>query len=159
MSSDEVKQHIFDTVVEHLVKQKKRSMRTRGSIPNWTSSFDFGYATDELCAYRGANGEKCAVGALIKDEFYTPSMEMNTITHPGVAKGVEASGFNLSDYSTRAMLHQLQRVHDDSNIYEVYCNGSPEAFRKALSEIANRNYLNKTVLDTLVPKEANEANV
>ncbi len=30
---------------------------------------------DDTCAYRSPDGKKCAVGILIKDEFYGPDLE------------------------------------------------------------------------------------
>jgi len=52
-------QEVFDIVANHLMAQKELAMTPNGRI----------------CAYRGAGGRKCAVGVLIRDEDYTPTME------------------------------------------------------------------------------------
>ena len=49
---------IFETVKKHLMAQGMPSMDE-----------------NETCMYRGDNGTKCAVGCLITDEAYTPSIE------------------------------------------------------------------------------------
>lgn len=56
-------QEIFDTVSVHLLTQNEKSQE---------SSF---YSS---CLYRGPNGTKCAVGCLIKDEFYQPSRKTSS---------------------------------------------------------------------------------
>jgi hypothetical protein len=52
-------QEVFDTVARHLLTQQVRSV---------------GEDRDG-CRYRGHNGRKCAIGALIPDELYLPEME------------------------------------------------------------------------------------
>jgi len=54
-------QEIFDAVVRHLKKQGRRALNK------------------DQCVYRGSNGLKCAVGCLISDAEYTPSMEGHTV--------------------------------------------------------------------------------
>lgn len=51
-------QEIFDKVAEHLQKQGHRALNEDG-----------------VCVYRGKNGTKCAVGALIPDELYDSKIE------------------------------------------------------------------------------------
>ena len=63
------KQQIFDTVVKHLATQKVASVTNRNII------MDDEVITVSVCAYRGLNGTKCAVGCLIKDEDYSLFME------------------------------------------------------------------------------------
>lgn len=60
------KQEAFDTMVAHLRRQGKPSVLTGGSSRIY-------------CAYRGADGSKCAVGCLIPDDDYKPSFERLTI--------------------------------------------------------------------------------
>ena len=52
------RQEMFDKVCQHLRTQKKRSFKS-----------DFNESSQGTCVYRGPNGTKCAVGALIPDEF------------------------------------------------------------------------------------------
>lgn len=54
-------QEIFDTVVNHLRQQNEKST--------------IGEPDDTVCAYRGTNGKKCAVGCLISDDEYFRRME------------------------------------------------------------------------------------
>ena len=49
-------QEVFDVVAKHLLTQNAKSMDDP-----W----------DEMCAYRGENGRRCAVGALIPDDLYS----------------------------------------------------------------------------------------
>lgn len=95
------RQEVYNRVKAHLLTQNKKSM--------WNSA----------CAYRGEDGMKCAIGCLIKDEFYKPSMEgkgpADTLVLAALnASGVEASrvtqpGNNDSDIS---FLDNLQVIHD-----------------------------------------------
>jgi hypothetical protein len=55
-------QEIFDTVVAHLRKQNEVSVDDVG-----------------VCKYRSDDGLKCAVGCLIDDDHYEPSMEGKTV--------------------------------------------------------------------------------
>ena len=51
-------QEIFDTIAVHLLKQGVRSVNSYG-----------------VCLYRGPNGLRCAISALIPDELYMPEIE------------------------------------------------------------------------------------
>ena len=55
-------QDIFDKVCNHLLSQGERSL-----------------GTDGLCRYRGEDGFKCAVGAVIPDRLYLPEFERNNV--------------------------------------------------------------------------------
>jgi hypothetical protein len=48
---------VFNKVSEHLMTQKRKATGGNG------------------CAYRGVDGTKCAIGCLIPDAIYSPSME------------------------------------------------------------------------------------
>lgn len=89
-------QEIFDKVSKHLLEQ---AMPAFDPITNG-------------CRYRGANGTKCAVGCLIKDEFYSPDLENNRVGHPRVTRAVGASLNEVITAETEALLSALQRVHD-----------------------------------------------
>ena len=73
---------IYQTVRKHLLTQRLRSMT---KLPNG----------DKKCAYRGFNGTKCAVGCLITDHMYDPSME----------------GMGASRELVRHALRQIFNVH------------------------------------------------
>lgn len=57
--NDATAQQVFDQVAKHLLTQGEQALNTNG-----------------LCVYR-AGDKKCAVGCLIADEEYKPSMESN----------------------------------------------------------------------------------
>ena len=59
-------QEAFDTVVAHLRKQGRPSVFPSNALRG--------------CAYRGADGLKCAAGCLIPDEMYSIHFECNTIS-------------------------------------------------------------------------------
>jgi hypothetical protein len=101
-------QNVFDTVAKHLLTQNKRSENTIVQ--------EDGIA-DTICAYRGENGLKCAIGALIKDEFYQPSLENQTPASNQVQNALKASGIEVGeDFTAESnywFLQELQMVHDD----------------------------------------------
>ncbi len=94
------RQEAFDTAAAHLLKQGERS-----------SSCEV-YPTEDVqaCLYRGPNGLKCAIGALISDEHYSPSLEGEGI-NDHVCAAIVASGYP-DDNLSRAIYARLQQVHD-----------------------------------------------
>lgn len=94
-------QEIFDKAATHLLRQNARSL-----IGGHTSR----------CAYRGQDGLKCAVGALIPDRFYFPEMEgggvqsfevQDTLRYAGVLPLNHFEGQTSID-----LLVDLQCLHD-----------------------------------------------
>jgi len=76
------------------------------------------------CRYRAADGLKCAVGALIKDEHYTAEMEGRTCQHKIVLEGLAKSGINEDVlHGESHLLHHLQQLHD-INGYSDWCVGA-----------------------------------
>jgi hypothetical protein len=107
-------QKVFDTVAQHLIAQGKKSMtRIPGSSVRGR-------------AYRGENGTKCAVGCLIPDEAYDPSIENKGIVFWKVLRALgvdvspqgsrEGSGSYhdrcLAALPTLNLLISLQATHD-----------------------------------------------
>lgn len=86
-------QEAFNIIVRHMRQQGKRSMSS--DIPG-------------MCAYRGKDGTKCAVGALIPDEEYHPDMEGESVEWIGQA-------YQLKSLQTLniGMLRVAQRAHDN----------------------------------------------
>lgn len=102
-------QEIFDRVRDHMLAQNARS----------TASDDVGRSR---CAYRGDGGLKCALGCLITDEHYAPSLEgLNleySVPDNRVRRAVEESlGFALGTDEVR-LLVALQQVHDRVTVTE-----------------------------------------
>jgi hypothetical protein len=99
---------VFNKVEAHLLAQGVRSIRKS--------------LIQDTCAYRGAGGLRCAVGCLIKDAFYSRSLE-------GIAMWADEkeedrqtlleealinSGIDLKPTTTH-MLSDLQYLHDRKN--------------------------------------------
>jgi hypothetical protein len=63
-----------------------------------------------VCAYRGAEGRRCAAGWLIKDEHYSSSFEERNIHDAYVQEALRQSG--VRDDLT-PFLSRLQQIHDD----------------------------------------------
>lgn len=108
-------QEMFNKIVTHLLTQKVRSESTDAD----------GTTT---CLYRGPDGAKCAVGVLIADEHYTPSLESRVVTSWPVSKALVASGV-ISAHSprTQMLLAACQGVHDATH---------PRQWKDRLTELA-----------------------
>lgn len=88
------KQEMFDKVVAHARAQKRRSLDIESGN----------------CLYRGHNGTKCFIGALIPDEKYDPYMDKLTMS-ANTAPVREAAGYEGHCMSYLAT--QLQGIHDN----------------------------------------------
>lgn len=91
-------QEIFDIIVTHLRQQGRPAFRDGDA---------------ERCAYRNAEGLRCAVGCLIPEDAYDPIMEGHSIGT--VMKAAESKGFQ--DFANEIMRHaellkRMQLVHD-----------------------------------------------
>lgn len=87
-------QEILDKVSKHLIKQNAISQDYYGS-----------------CLYRGDNDRKCAVGCLIKDKYYSKSLEDQASSDKDVQKALKLSVGSLSKKSL-ALIEALQNLHD-----------------------------------------------
>ena len=117
-------QEAFDTIVNHLATQNEQCSQ------------------DEVgCAYRGSSEHeeehmKCAVGCLIKDEFYDKSFEGNVISNSeALQRAVDSSGFP-TNLKALELYSEMQRVHD-TNVFYV---GNDSAVRW-MDRIAETNGL------------------
>ena len=93
---------VFDYVSSFLINQNEKST-----------------ADDIGCAYRGDEGKKCAIGCIIADEFYHPSIEKQTAYDTKVLYAVKDS---LPKYTINdRFLSKLQEVHDgfESELWEL----------------------------------------
>lgn len=71
------------------------------------------------CAYRGCDGDKCVVGMMISDEYYTPDIENNTPSDSPVSSAVSRSlGYDLN-YDMICVLQELQAIHDSQNFGDL----------------------------------------
>lgn len=100
-------QEAFTTVVNHLRKQGCKAMVETG------------------CRYRTPNGQKCAIGILMPDELYQPTMESTMV-------GYLLTQYTLVrehlDHVDLALLEALQSVHDFDDV---------ECWEQALQHIAD----------------------
>jgi hypothetical protein len=108
-------QTVFNKIVKHLRQQGRKSKiylkEHLESIPGTN------------CAYRGKDGLKCAIGCLIPNRKYKPTMEgqspREVLRHAGISARYK--------YVDDGLLRDLQSIHDDYH---------PVAWEKAFREIA-----------------------
>ena len=90
-------QRMVDKGAEHMRQQGAVSMNDEG-----------------ICAYRGAEGFKCFIGALIPDEHYTSSLEGCSVYSDSVLYSLKRSGYKVDCKGFKYALEQAQEVlHDD----------------------------------------------
>jgi alpha-L-fucosidase len=130
-------QEMFDRVAHHLAVQQVPSMMKKGN--------------NEFCAYRGTNGTKCAIGALIPDDVYDPHIEGKRVTalvdgaHPGEMRPIDK--FLIDTFQHRSsdlsqLAYELQVAHDKA--MKVLAQGNTEirtTWLNALAIIASYNHL------------------
>lgn len=112
------RQEAFDIAAKHLLAQGKKSY----------VKDDNGFGTADgipSCAYRGEDGLKCAIGALIPDDQYSYKMENMSVSIllqqdycPPILKSKDL---------TKDFLQGLQDAHDDA-----HGDGDVEEFRRNL---------------------------
>lgn len=100
------RQELFDAVITHLASQKCQCVNTEGS-----------------CVYRGPEGRKCAIGALLSDDYYYPALDssvggvrVSKLPDITIVRGI---GFN-TEASDRSFLDRLQESHDRGGQSDVY---------------------------------------
>lgn len=118
------KQETFDKVACHLLTQNAKSL------------FVDPEDGSEVCAYRGVDGLKCAVGALIPDELYSPAME-NVTVNGLLDLRFEALHEHIQHVD---LLCDLQSIHDVAEVFEWPC---------ALRSLAKSFGLNSSVVDEI----------
>jgi len=100
----------FDIIKTHLLTQNAKSQTEISTSEDWPEDwYEDGepyYSSETICAYRGDNGMKCAVGCIIPDDKYDPSME-----NVGVICIRDNYGFDW-DGPMVNMLKRLQHIHD-----------------------------------------------
>lgn len=100
-------QEVFNRVWEHFAA---------GAPPSYELRPDnCGNAEGVACLYRGPNNERCAIGALIPDEHYTPAIENHgprdlLERHPETLASLNPGGVDDVNF-----LVLLQRCHDDAS--------------------------------------------
>ena len=99
---DELKtdRDVFEFIKNHLLTQGQRSLMDN----------------ELTCAYLGAEGKKCAVGALIREDIYHSSIEEKPVNHSLVRSAVTKSVPNW--IINTDMLGELQCIHDGRSTYD-----------------------------------------
>lgn len=102
-------QQAFDAAVKHLRNQGRRSFDEKART---------GPTSGNGCLYRGPDGRRCAVGALIPNAIYHKDMEGRTardllVIYPEVA-------VRFLDDDAVWLLAELQAVHDDPGSWRTY---------------------------------------
>lgn len=124
-------QELFNTVVRHLHKQGRPAM----------AFYPIAVLTNEPtnqfgCAYRGDNGNMCAVGCLIKDEFYRKELEGESLSHNEDVQAMVAQsiGDELSEANID-LLGDLQVAHDGWDIQRNELEGDTHQWAHILPEL------------------------
>ena len=97
-----IEQELFNRVKTHLLNQGAKAV---------TEVVSHGI---NMCQYHAESGLKCAVGCLITDEVYRPSMEGEDINDDLVYNGLRDSGIDMSGRAL-GILYKLQNVHDSND--------------------------------------------
>jgi hypothetical protein len=125
------RQELFDAVCAHLAQQGRRS---------WGVSERFDDA--EGCLYRGPDGLRCAVGALMPDAVYRPQWENAT---PGALRD---TGVIEATDDAMALLKGLQQANDSH-----YTDGDDETpvegLRRRLRAAAQRHGLDAGAVELI----------
>lgn len=93
------KQRFFSKTVRHLLKQRRKSKKVIGG--------------EDMCAYRGKGGLKCAIGCHIPDKLYRNSFEGRSLE--GLTEAFPFIKRLIPDVSLGC---NLQRVHDGHEVRE-----------------------------------------
>ncbi len=124
-------QSLFDAVARHLLTQRACSY-----LPKDHPANDAGNG----CAYRGENGLRCAIGALIPDDRYSPEFEGLTVRTFGQEAAMLRAAASLPDDRDdplNMLAASLQRIHDGTH---------PNAWARDLRAAAERYSLDPAVL-------------
>lgn len=132
------KQETFDIVAKHLLAQNKKALAV------------FEDNINEGCAYRGADGTKCAAGCLIPDDKYDPTFEgvgvvMEDYAPPPwtqaddtAARALRLQAILLAEGHNLGLVQNLQKIHD-------HCH--PQDWKTALLGSSKLYGLNAEVLN------------
>ena len=94
-------QELFNRVKTHLLNQGERA------------NSDVQNAGIYECVYHSSSGLKCAIGCLITDEVYRPSLEGVDLTDRELWDALLDSGIDMGG-KTLSILQMLQNVHDSN---------------------------------------------
>lgn len=118
--AEKTEQEVFDYISNHLLTQMQISRLDENL------SYQMGFQ-DQLCAYRGVNGLKCAAGCIISDEEYKEEFEAKSWEH------LEKEGKVTSIHSY--LITRLQRIHN--TVSEEYWESELKDLAKEIDLIFN----------------------
>lgn len=129
----------FETCMYRGYTQKQKEEARRYAEQNYNMEFDGDYEDemaygDELAMeyfHELPQDAKCAVGAIISDEFYSHQLEeKNFIDNDDVIKAVVNSNkdWNMTN-SSYSLLTILQSIHDSSNVSDWSIILNPDNFK------------------------------
>ena len=81
-------------------------------VKNWLLVQRAVSTNGDRCLYRGPNGLCCAIGALLTDEEYDPSMETISVSSLVFLKRFKKAAIKFQNVD-RSFLTRLQSIHDD----------------------------------------------
>lgn len=109
----------FNIIKEHLLTQNTRSINDDiGGSCAYRGVDDFPISDDiidEVINWSYVpNGKSCAVGILIKEDFYSPLLEDNSVDEIIVREALQDShpDWNINNNNTLIMLLCCQQIHD-----------------------------------------------
>lgn len=127
------KQYVFNRVVNHLLTQKQKSNRLIDG--------------ESVCAYRGKDGLRCAIGCLIPNRDYRESMDNSPSigftffsSNPynnSISQFLYKKGY-LTSHDDGIFLVGLQNIHDRTR---------PSLWKRELRKFAECNNLSTKILD------------
>jgi len=117
-------QEVFDTVVVHLRSMKKQSLDANGA-----------------CVYRSPSGAKCAIGSIIPDELYSPSMEGRPVNN------LYRDYPHLPHSEHLDLLDRLQETHDAATFWvdDVGLGTDGEGYLALIAADFNLKYTPRTM--------------
>lgn len=120
-------QRVFNDVARHLITQGKRASDVNGT-----------------CFYRGPEGTRCAIGGIMPDDIYDPSMEGKAVFAPELKPfhwfiGAQGKDRFSSDLN---FLASLQQIHDSDRSWVM-------GVARELQDSADRHNLNTDVIREL----------
>lgn len=124
------KQEIFNTVARHLLTQGEKSM------------------VGDKCQYRGDRGLKCAVGVLIRDEYYDPEFDEGEGISVHWAYRCLPKQEKLYRAIEKALSRKLYREDFELLValQELHDGNDPSTWRMELGALAEAHALSAEVL-------------
>ncbi|CAB3802976.1 hypothetical protein LMG28614_05713 [Paraburkholderia ultramafica] len=101
---------VYERVRHHLLAQQAVSEDETGS-----------------CRLRGYQGRKCAIGCLIREEYYDPALEQLGISYlrsypdSPLLQALAASGVDVRSKAMIGLLIELEDIHDGTAVSDWSC--------------------------------------